>query len=178
MLELDGGERVAYTSSFSKTVSPGVRVGYLILPAELGKAVEAIAVSTYITPGLLSQATVWEFVRRGNFDPNLERVCGLLRARRDAMLAALERDFPDGARWSRPEGGYFLWLDFPEGVAAAELLERAAAAGVTFVKGADFYPAGAGGESFARLAYSFVSPAEIDEGISRLASLLPAAAPV
>ena len=82
-----------------------------------------------------------EFIRRGSFEPNLARVCGLLGARRDAMLAALEREFPADARWSRPEGGYFLWLDLPGGADAGELLARATAAGVTFVKGADFFPA-------------------------------------
>jgi DNA-binding transcriptional MocR family regulator len=176
LFELEGGERVAYSSSFSKTVAPGVRVGYMILPDELAAAIEAIAVSTYISPGFLSEAAVWEFIRRGSFEPNLERVCELLRLRRDAMLAALDREFPADARWSRPEGGYFLWLDLP--VDASDLLERAAATGVTFVKGADFYVPGGGGDRSARLAYSFVSPEEVDEGVSRLASLLPAAAPV
>jgi DNA-binding transcriptional MocR family regulator len=176
LFELDGGERVAYSSSFSKTVAPGVRVGYLILPEPLAGAIEALAVSTYISPGFLSQATVWEFVRRGNFEPNLERVRELLRQRRDAMLAALEREFPPEARWSRPEGGYFIWLDLP--LEAADLLEQATERGVTFVKGADFFVPGGGGERSARLAYSFVSPAEIDEGITRLAELVPAAATV
>ena len=175
LFELDGCERVAYSSSFSKTVAPGVRVGYLILPEELAGAIEALAVSTYISPGFLSQATVWEFVRRGNFEPNLARVCELLALRRDAMLGALERELPE-ARWSRPEGGYFLWLDLP--VDAADLLERATEAGVTFVKGADFFPPGEGGEHSARLAYSFVSPAEIETGIAKLAALVPAAATV
>ena len=172
LFELDGGERIAYSSSFSKTIAPGVRVGYLILPDELAGAIEAIAVSTYISPGFLSQATVWEFVRRGNFDPNLERVCELLGLRRDAMLRALERELPE-ATWSHPEGGYFLWLDVA--VDAADLLERATEAGVTFVKGADFFPA-AGGERSVRLAYSFVSPDEIETGIARLAELVPSAA--
>jgi DNA-binding transcriptional MocR family regulator len=176
LFELDGGKRIAYSSSFSKTVAPGVRVGYLILPEELAAAIEAVAVSTYISPGFLSQATVWEFIRRGSFEPNLQRVCTLLRLRRDAMLDALEREFPAEARWSRPEGGYFLWVDLP--VDAAELLARAADAGVTFVKGADFYVPGAGGERSARLAYSFVSPDEIADGVSRLAALLPATAAV
>jgi DNA-binding transcriptional MocR family regulator len=175
LFELDGGEHVAYSSSFSKTVAPGVRVGYLILPGELAEAIEALAVSTYISPGFLSQATVWEFIRRGNFEPNLVRVTELLRLRRDAMLAALERGLPE-ARWSRPAGGYFLWLDLP--VEAADLLTRASERGVTFVKGADFFPAGSGGERSARLAYSFVSPPEIDEGIARLAELVPSAAVV
>lgn len=174
LFEVDGGRRIAYSSSFSKTIAPGVRVGYLILPSELAGEIEALAVSTYISPGFLSQATVWEFVRRGNFEPNLDRVRQLIGARRDAMLAALERHFPPEARWSRPEGGYFLWLDLPAD--AAELLAEATGRGVTFVKGSDFFPPGAGGERSARLAYSYVSPSEIETGIARLAELVPAAA--
>lgn len=168
-----GHDGVVYASSFSKTVAPGLRVGYFVLPADLVAPVEALAVSSYITPVLLGQATIWELIRRGRFEPNLERVRALLRERRDAMLAALEREFPREARWSRPEGGYFLWLDLPEGTDAADLLERATAAGVVFVKGSDFYPGAAGGQSSARLAYSFVSPAEIADGVAVLASLLP-----
>jgi 2-aminoadipate transaminase len=167
VFELEGGDRVIYSSSFSKTIAPGLRVGYFILPLALEQELEALAVSTYITPGLLGQATVYEFLRRGNLDPNLERVRSLLRARRDAMLEALDRELPD-ARRSHPEGGYFVWLELSEHVDAAELLERATAAGVTFVKGTDF----GGPPNTARLAFSFVSPAEIHEGVRRLAALV------
>ena len=132
LLELAGGERVLYSSSFSKTVAPGVRVGYFVLPEQLAGELEALAVSTYITPVLLAEATVHEFLQRGAFEPNLERVRGLLRERRDAMLGALESELGDRASWSRPEGGYFLWLDL--GVDTAELLGRAEQAGVTFIK--------------------------------------------
>src|SRR5256885_878240 len=100
--ELSGGE-TAYSSSFSKTVSPGSRVGWFVLPEQLAADLAATATATYITPVLLGQATVHEFIQRGSFEPNLERVQGLLRARRDAMLAALESELP-GARWSHPEG--------------------------------------------------------------------------
>jgi 2-aminoadipate transaminase len=166
--ELAGGEGVVHSSSFSKTIAPGVRVGWFVLPRPLADDLEAMAISTYVTPSFLTQATVFEFLRRGNFEPNLERVRGLLRARRDAMLAALERHLAGG--WSRPGGGYFVWLDLADDVDAADLLERATAAGITFVKGADFFPGGTGGRSSARLAYSFVSPAEIEEGVERLAA--------
>ncbi len=178
LFELEGGELVAYSSSFSKTIAPGIRVGYFVLPQALETALEAIAVSTYITPVLLSQGTVFEFLRRGSLEPNLERVRGLLGARRDAMLAALERELPEGARWSRPEGGYFLWLDLSAGVDSSELLARARETGVVFEAGTGFFPGGRGGESSARLAFSFVSLEEIDEGVARLAALVPSAAPV
>jgi DNA-binding transcriptional MocR family regulator len=167
LFELEGGTRVAYSSSFSKTIAPGLRVGYFVLPSALERELEALATSTYITPVLLGQATVFEFLRRGNFEPNLERVSTLLGARRDAMLEALERELPDG-RWSRPQGGYFVWLELPAGADAGALLERATAAGVTFVPGADF----GGAPNTARLAFSFVSPDEIREGVRRLAALV------
>ncbi len=177
LFELEGGTHVAYSSSFSKTVAPGVRVGYFVLPAELAAQVEALAVSTYISPPFLTQATVHEFLRRGNFEPNLERVNGLLRARRDAMLESLERHLPGDATFTRPEGGYFVWIDFPSGPPVSELMTAAEAAGVTFVRGTDFFPRGEGGEHSARLAFSFVSPEEIAEGVETLASLLGASAP-
>jgi 2-aminoadipate transaminase len=167
LFELEGGNNVAYSSSFSKTIAPGLRVGYFVLPQVLEHELEALATSTYITPVLLGQATVFEFLRRGKFESNLERVAGLLRARRDAMLEALEREFPE-ARWSRPEGGYFIWLELPAGVDAAALLGHAAAAGVTFVPGTDF----GGAPNTARLAFSFVSSDEIREGLRRLAALV------
>ncbi|HEX9598436.1 MAG TPA: PLP-dependent aminotransferase family protein [Gaiellaceae bacterium] len=167
LFELEGGTQVAYSSSFSKTIAPGLRVGYFVLPAGLEQELEALATSTYITPVLIGQATVFEFLRRGNFEPNLERVTALLRARRDAMLEALESELPD-ARWSRPQGGYFVWLELPGGADAGALLERAAASGVTFVPGADF----GGAPNTARLAFSFVSPDEIREGVRRLAALV------
>jgi len=174
LLELDGGDRVAYTSSFSKTVAPGIRVGYFVLPPDLRAEIEAVSTSTYITPGLVGQATVYEFTRRGNFDANVARTCDLLRVRRDAMLEALEAELAgSGATWSRPQGGYFVWLDLP-GADTGDLLRRATSAGVTFVRGTDF----AGEPSTARLAYSYVSPDEIREGVARLAALVPSAAPL
>src|SRR5581483_1916327 len=135
LFDLSGGE-IAYSSSFSKTIAPGLRVGWFVLPEALAREIEATATATYITPVLLGQATVYEFLDRGLFEPNLERVRGLLGARRDAMIAALERELPD-VRATRPDGGYFLWIEL-EGVDAGELLTRAEAAGVTFVKGTDF----------------------------------------
>jgi len=177
VFELANSERVAYCSSFSKTVAPGVRVGWFVLPPRLAAEIEALAVSTYISPPYLSQATVLEFLRRDSFEPNLERVNRLLRERRDAMLAALEREMPEDASWTRPDGGYFVWLELPSGPPSSELLAEAEEAGVTFVKGSDFFPGGRGGERALRLAFSFVSPDEISDGVARLGGLVRAAAP-
>jgi 2-aminoadipate transaminase len=177
VFELADGEQIAYCSSFSKTVAPGVRVGWFALPAQLAAEIEALAVSTYISPPYLSQATVHEFLRRESFGPNLERVNGLLRERRDAMLDALTREMPEDATWTKPAGGYFVWLELPSGPPSSQLLAEAEDAGVTFVKGSDFFPGGRGGESALRLAFSFVSPDEISDGVGRIGGLVRAAAP-
>jgi 2-aminoadipate transaminase len=178
LFDLAGGENVVFSSSFSKTVSPGIRVGYMVMPLELAQRVEARAIQTYLTPANLGQATIHEFLRRGLFEENVQRVSGILRERRDALVGALERELTGTATWNRPDGGYFLWLDLPDGTDARELLVRAEAEGVTFVPGSDFFPGGSGGTSSARLAYSFVTPGEIADGVARLARLVPAAASV
>jgi DNA-binding transcriptional MocR family regulator len=165
VFELSGGE-IAYSSSFSKTIAPGLRVGWFVLPEPLARDLELTANGTYIGPVLLGQAAAHEFVSRGLFEPNLERVRELIGMRRDAMLAALDRELPE-IKITRPEGGYFLWAELG-GVDATELLARAEAAGVTFVKGTDFD----GAPDTLRLAYSFVSVDEIAEGVSRLAAAL------
>jgi DNA-binding transcriptional MocR family regulator len=154
-----------YSSSFSKTISPGLRVGWYILPEELAGELIEDAASTYITPVLLNQAIAHEFIRRGNFEPNLERINGLLKARRDAMLAALEKHLA-GCTWTHPQGGYFIWLEFPQGTLAKDVLEKAK--GVTFVAGVDC----GGKPNTARLAFSFVSPEEIELGVERIAAAL------
>ena len=172
LLELEGGELVTHTSSFSKTAAPGLRVGYFVLPADTAGAFEARAVSTYISPPFLAQATISEFIDRGHFEPNLQHVCAELRARRDAMMRALELSFPPGSSWSKPEGGYFLWLELP-GVATADLVARAEPEGVAFVRGEDFFPPGSGlGLTSARLAFSYESPERITQGIDALSNLL------
>lgn len=170
--ELEGGERVTFTSSFSKTVAPGLRIGYFVVPQTMAAAYDDRAVSTYISPSLLPQATVYELMHRGAFEPNLARVRELLKARRDAMLTALAAEMPTGTRWSSPEGGYFLWLDFTDDVDVAALLPRATEAGVTFVRGSDFFPNASAGQSSARLAFSYETPERIAEGVAVLASLL------
>jgi 2-aminoadipate transaminase len=172
LFELAGPQRVVYTSSFSKVVSPGLRVGYVVAPSEVVAALEKLATRSYLAPSFLPQATVWEYLERGLLEPNLAHVRRLLRARRDAMLEALPGALPPGASWSKPEGGYFVWLELTDGVNAADVLARSEEAGVAFVKGADFYPLGSGGESSARLAYSFVSPNEIAQGVERLGAVL------
>ncbi len=164
MLSIDG-EHVVYASSFSKTVCPGIRVGYLVGPAELIARVAKIATGTYISPSMVSHAIVYRFARSGALDRSVQTVKGALRERAQTLCAALERELPD-ARFVPPEGGYFLWVDLPEGTDVDALFTAASERDVQFVKGTDFVLEG--GESSLRLAYSGVTPEEIEEGVRRL----------
>jgi len=166
MLSMDRAEKVVYASSFSKTVCPGIRVGHLIGPAAIIADIRKLATETYISPSMVAQAIVNDFCRSGAIEKSIETVKNALRERRDALAAALERELPE-ASFTSPDGGYFLWVELPEGSDVDLLFENARDNGVVFVKGTDFLIEG--GQNTLRLAYSGVTPAEIDEGVSRLA---------
>ncbi len=174
MLSLDERDLVVYASSFSKTVCPGIRVGYLAGPQRHIEPIVGIATNTYISPSMVAQAIVNDFCRSGAIDESIATVTRALRERRDTLCAALERELPD-ARFVRPEGGYFLWVELPEGADATALFDAAAERGVAFVKGTDFLLEG--GENAFRLAYSGVTPEEIADGVSRLADAYRSLAP-
>ncbi len=167
MLSLASDEHVVYASSFSKTVCPGIRVGYLAGPEETVAAVRRMATNTYISPSMVSQAIVAEFCRSGAIERSIETVKTALRARRDTLAEALRRQLPD-ARFVLPEGGYFLWLDLPDGTDVDALEAEAKEGGLIFVKGTDFLLEG--GDSSLRIAYSGVTTDEIEEGVRRLAA--------
>jgi 2-aminoadipate transaminase len=172
MLELDTSDCVVYASSFSKTIAPGVRVGYLIGPPELIASITRAAVNTYISPNMLSEAIVYEFCRSGAIERSIATVKDALRGRRDALAEGLRGYIGEEARFVLPEGGYFLWVELPEEVDTSELHTLAAERGVTFVVGRDFMIEG--GSNALRLAYSAVTPEQADEGARRLAESLAA----
>jgi 2-aminoadipate transaminase len=159
-------DTVVYASSFSKTVCPGIRVGYLIGPEPLIARAAYIATSAYISPSMVSQAIVNEFCRSGAIDRSIQTVRAALRQRAETLCATLTSELPDW-RFVSPEGGYFLWIDLPKGSDVNGLFQAAAARAVQFVKGSDFVLDG--GEASLRLAYAGVTPDEIEEGVKRLA---------
>jgi 2-aminoadipate transaminase len=166
MLSLDDSNSVVYASSFSKTVCPGIRVGYLVGPEDVIASIRKLATNTYISPNMVAQSIVAEFCDSGAIGRSIETVKAALRERRDATAQALERHIPE-ASFVTPQGGYFLWVDLPEGSDVAALAERSAERGVVFVKGTDFLIEG--GDSSLRIAYSAVPPDQIEEGIARVA---------
>ena len=169
MLSLDQAGRVIHASSFSKTVSPGVRVGYLAGPAEEIEKLAKKANETYISPNMLAEAIVLELCRSGELDRNIEFVKGELKARCGALVSALEAQIPE-AEFVVPSGGYFLWLDLAEGIETPALLAEAKEHGVTFVSGPDFMIEG--GERSLRLSFAPVPAGKAAEGVARIASAL------
>jgi 2-aminoadipate transaminase len=171
MLSMDASGTVVYASSFSKTVCPGIRVGYLVGPAALIDDIRVLATNTYISPNMVAQSIVNEFVRSGGMARSVETVKKALADRVNRLTAALERELPE-ARFTPPDGGYFMWVELPEEIDVDQLFTEARDRGVVFVKGTDFLLEG--GRNTLRLAYSGVTSDQIDEGVKRLASAVRA----
>lgn len=165
MLSMDP-ERVVYASSFSKTVCPGIRVGYLVGPTDLIAEIAKLATSTYISPNMVSQSIVYEFCASGAIERSIETVKNALAQRASTLANALRRELPE-AEFVEPQGGYFMWVTLPEGTDVSALFDAAADRGVAFVKGTDFLLEG--GANTLRLAYSGVTPEQIEAGVARLA---------
>jgi 2-aminoadipate transaminase len=167
---------VVQIGTTSKTFFPGVRLGWAVGPAVIMARLVSAKQNTDQCAGALGQRLFEESVRRGWIDQQLELSRALYRRKGERMLAALERGMPEGARWTRAEGGFFSWLTLPDGVDSVELARRAAERGVGIVPGTLFFPDGRGADTV-RLSFSMVDEAQIDEGIERLASLLSDGAP-
>jgi 2-aminoadipate transaminase len=173
LIDLDPGN-VVTLSSFTKTVAPGLRIGYAVAPAEISAAIAKYAENTYISPCMVSQAGLAAYCEAGFFEPGVERAKQELKARCDAMVESVRQHFPADVKMVVPQGGYFLWLDLGPGADTTALALRAAEAGVPFVKGADFYADG-GGTTSLRLAFSAVPADRIREGIERLGAVIASA---
>jgi 2-aminoadipate transaminase len=169
MLSLDDrtDPTVVAAGSFTKTVCPGVRVGYLIGSTEVIGDIAKRAVNTYISPNMLSEVTVHQFCVTGDIDRSIGTVRAALSTRESLLAQALRREVP-GCRFVEPDGGYFLWVELPDDVDVAKLAPAAAARGVAVVKGSDFLLEG--GSHSLRLAYSAVLTDQVDEGVARLAA--------
>ena len=161
--------KVIHASSFSKTVSPGVRVGYLAGPEDEIALLAKRAGETYISPNMLAESIVFELCRSGGLDKNIALVREALAERRDGVVDELREQIPE-AEFVVPGGGYFLWLDLAEKTDCAGLLPLAKEEGVAFVAGSDFMLEG--GERSLRLSFASVPPADIPEGIGRIARAL------
>jgi 2-aminoadipate transaminase len=162
---------VIYVGSFSKMLGPGLRVGWLVGPAEVIRRLTLLKQGTDVHAGVLAQMIVHQVTQDDFMVGHTERLRAALRVRRDAMLGALERHFPPGVQWTRPEGGLFLWVTLPPTIDAADLLAEALEHQVAFVPGQSFYADGSGQHTL-RLNYSYPTPEQIETAIERLGKIL------
>ena len=169
MLSQDTGNVVVHASSFTKTVCPGVRVGYLVGPAALIDAIAKKATNLYISPGMVSEAIVHQFCVSGDIDRSIATVSKALGERARVLGEALRKHIP-GATFTEPDGGYFLWVDLPDSVDVDRLFPAAMKKGVAIVKGTDFFTDG--GRHSMRLAFSAVTVDQIEEGVRRIAAAM------
>lgn len=173
-MRYDNGYRlgnVIYLSSFSKTLAPGLRLGWMVAPAEVIAKLVQLKQGADLHTSTLTQMLAFAVARGGFLDQHIHHLREVYRERRDVMLAALAEHFPatTGVTWTHPAGGLFLWLRLPEGLDAAVLLEAALRENVAFVPGHAFFPAGEAGRRFCRLNFSNARPEMIREGVARLA---------
>ena len=162
---------VMYLGSFSKVLSPGLRVGYIIAPKTMMEKLVYAKQAADLHTSILPQRIAHEFMVQELLDPHIQTIIAGYRQRRDAMLAALTCYFPPKIKWTRPSGGMFLWVELPSNLDTTELFERAVAAKVAYVPGANYFANG-GGENTMRLNFSANRMEVIRQGIGRLASVI------
>ncbi len=163
--------RTIYCGSFSKTLAPGLRVGFIVANSTVIRKLVLMKQAADLHSSTINQMAIAHVASR-HFDAQVAKIHAAYRQRRDAMLAALERHMPSGVRWTRPEGGMFVWVTLPEGLDGAKLLAKSLeAARVAFVPGRAFFADGSGGNTL-RLSFSCADDAMIEEGIGRLGRLI------
>jgi 2-aminoadipate transaminase len=167
---LDTEGRVIYTSTFSKIVSPGMRIGWLAANPEFIMKMAEAKSSTIISNALPSQYAAAKLFERGDVDKQIEKMKKVYIKKRDVMLEAMDTYFPKEAKWNSPKGGLFLWVELPESVNATELLMEAVKCGVAYIPGSNFYTTPT--HNHIRLNYSHPSIDDIVEGIKILGGLL------
>ncbi|MDO5067592.1 MAG: PLP-dependent aminotransferase family protein [Propionibacteriaceae bacterium] len=180
LLSLDGepipamrsmDEDVIYLGSFSKTFAPGFRVGWVCAPHAVKEKLVLAQESATLCPPVFSQFAISDYLERNDWRRQIEVYRGMYRERRDAMLQALEREMPAGCSWTRPGGGFFVWVTLPEGVNASAMLPRGVNARVAFVPGPAFFADGQGGRNV-RLSFCFPPAERIVVGVERFAEVV------
>jgi len=171
LFSLAGGKNVLYLSTFSKTVAPGFRIAYAAGDAEVLKKLIILKQGTDLQTNTFGQYLVNEYLESGHYQSRIDVIADTYRTRRDAMLSAMERQFPKTLSWNRPRGGMFLWVRLPEGWDAKEILLRCVENNVAFVPGQEFFPDRSGRNTL-RMNFSSPSPENIEEGVRRMGEVL------
>jgi 2-aminoadipate transaminase len=162
---------VLYLGTLSKTLAPGLRIGWVVAPEEVMVRLVQMKQGADLHTSTFGQMVAYEVARGGFLDRHVKTIRRVYGERRNAMLAALDRWFPPGVSWTRPQGGLFLWATLPEGCDTTKILAEALKRKVAFVPGVAFHPNG-GGERSMRLNFSYSTPEVIEEGIRRLGDVI------
>jgi 2-aminoadipate transaminase len=163
-------DRVLHMSSFTKLIAPGLRAGFIVGERGLMEKIAKVAEDTYISPGYFAHGVAAEWCRRGLLEPQIERLKSLYAPRLEACRTAIDKYVPDAVA-TRPDGGFFVSLTLPAGVLSADVRVTAARRNLNLSDGRGFFPNG-GGERFLRLPFCALTPAQIDEGVRRLAETI------
>jgi DNA-binding transcriptional MocR family regulator len=172
-MRAEDSENVIYLGSFSKTIAPGFRVGWALVPQALKEKLVIAAESSILCPSNFAQLAISGYLADQPWREQIAEFCKLYKVRRDAMLESLEKYFPEGVTWTHPEGGFYFWVTLPEGIDTKALMPKAIAAKVAFVPGTAFYADGFGSRSM-RLSYCYPTPERIREGVKALGALVTA----
>ncbi len=164
------GDWVIQLGTFSKIVSPGLRIGWMAAPLDLMPVLEKMKQALDLHTNTFSQYVIWEYCKEGRLEKHIERLKDAYRKRRDVMLESMQEFMPEEVFWTKPEGGLFLWVRLPNGTNSLQLLKVAIDNKVAYVPGTGFYPNG-GGENTLRMNFSNASEEKIREGVKRLAGV-------
>jgi len=180
-LRFDGGhmkplrsldDEVIYLGTFSKIFAPGLRLGWITAPAPILSKVLLVKQAADLCGSNFAQVTAERYFQGTGWRRTLQALTKTYAERRDAMCAALEEHFPPEARWTKPDGGFFIWVELPEYVDCSTMLAEAVELGVTYAPGDGFYPDGVTGKNCMRLAFCYAQPEAIAEGIRRLSEVI------
>jgi DNA-binding transcriptional MocR family regulator len=164
-------DSVVYLGSFSKTIAAGLRVGWAVAPPAIRDKLVLAAESAVLCPASFAQLTVREYLATQPWREQIKAFRELYRERADAMLRALTATMPPGCGWTKPRGGFFVWLRLPDGIDAKAMLPRAVSSRVAYVPGTGFFADGSG-HGYARLSYSLPDPDQITAGVRRLSEVI------
>jgi DNA-binding transcriptional MocR family regulator len=170
-IRADDPDNVIYLGSFSKTFAPGLRVGWALAPHAVREKLVLANEAATLNPPMFNQMMISQYLANFDWKSQVKAYRQTYAERRDAMLDALAAHMPEGATWTVPEGGFYVWLTLPEGFDTTAMLPRAVSARVAYVPGAAFYADGFGTRQM-RLSYCYPTPERIVEGVRRLATVL------
>ena len=170
-MRAEDSENVIYLGTFSKTIAPGLRVGWALVPPSLKEKLVIASESSILCPSNFAQLTISSYLAEQPWRDQIASFCDLYKLRRDAMLESLDEHFPAVAKWTKPSGGFYVWVTLPPEIDTTALMPKAIVAKVAYVPGTAFFADGFGSWSL-RLSYCFPTPERIRDGVKALGGVI------